>query len=277
MVMLETIFKAVFLGVLNGLTEFLPVSSTGHLIVVEHILGVSQERFGLSFDAALHLGTAAAVIWVFWKRWMEIIEGLMTTVKKGEIVEKGRLGFFLLLATVPAALIGLKFEKIIESAFRKPSLVAAALIAGAIPIYLAENKGREKIKELSMIGGFKALIIGLAQSLALIPGVSRSGITISMGMFLGFSRQNSAEFAFLLSGPIVLGAGGKKFLDVIGEFFSGSVSLDEINFFILGIVSSALAGWLAIKFLLNYLNRHSLNIFVIYRIILAIFIFILIK
>lgn len=271
------IFKAVFLGVLNGLAEFLPVSSTGHLIIAEHILGISQEKFGLTFDAALHLGTAVAVFWFFSGRWLRIMGGLWEMMKKGKKNKEGELGLYLLLATVPAAVIGLKLEKVIETAFRQPRLVAVALIVGSVLLWLAEKMGRQKIGKIGEIGVIKSFAIGLAQSLALVPGISRSGITIAGGMFLGFSRKTAAEFAFLLSGPIVLGAGGKKFLEVTVAFFHGSTNGSEISFFMLGIMSSALSGWLAIKFLLTYLNHHSLKVFIIYRIILAIVILIFLK
>lgn len=270
--MLETIFKAIFLGVLNGLTEFLPVSSTGHLIIAEHILGVSQDKFGLSFDAALHLGTAAAVFWFFWKKWMRIVEGLIERikrVKKGKREKEGKLGLYLLLATVPAAIIGLLLEETIETAFRQPKLIAVTLIVGGLIIFLADKLGK-KIKSLEAVQALPSFLIGCSQSLALIPGISRSGITISTGMFLGFSRQAAAEFAFLLSGPIVLGAGGKKLVAVLSDFMVGQMESGEMAFFGIGILASAVSGWLAIKFLLSYLNKHSLEIFVIYRIILAI-------
>ena len=249
---------AIILGLINGLTEFLPVSSTGHLIIAEKILGVSQEKFGLTFDAAVHLGTAVAVLGYFWQEWLQIIKG-----------NKGKLGRYLLIATVPAALIGLKFEKTIETAFRQPWVVAVTLIIGGLIIYLAERIGKKK-KKIGEIGGIGGFGIGLSQSLALIPGISRSGITIATGMFFGFTRKSAAEFCFLLSGPIVLGAGGKKFLDVIGSFVGGSLSNTDFEFFLVGILTAALAGWLAIRFLMKYVTGHSLNIFVVYRIILAI-------
>jgi undecaprenyl-diphosphatase len=191
--------------------------------------------------------------------------------------KEGKLGVYLVLATIPAALIGLKFEKVIETSFRQPLLVAISLIFGAMIIYLAEKIGRQKMGGIQEIGVVKSLTIGLAQSLALIPGISRSGITIASGMFLGLTRKDAAEFAFLLSGPIVLGAGGKKFLEFMSVFINGGINFNEASFFIIGIVASAISGWLAIKFLLRFLANHSLNIFVIYRIILAVLIIVLLR
>jgi len=251
--MIQTL-EAILLGAVQGISEFFPISSTGHLILLENLLGLSQEKFGLAFDAALHLGTAAAVIYYFRNRWPKII--------------KEKLGFYLLIATVPAAIIGVAFETKIETLFRSSLLVAYALIVGALILYLAEKIGK-KTKQIDAVNLQNSIIIGFSQAMALVPGISRSGITISMAMFLGLTRSAAAEFTFLLSAPIVLGAGGLKFLKVLKLFAAGNMNFSDFGFFIVGMVASAIFGFLAIKYLLIFLKKSSLNVFVIYRIILA--------
>jgi undecaprenyl-diphosphatase len=264
--------EALVLGIIQGLTEFLPVSSTGHLIIFEHIFGVSQEKFGLAFDAALHLGTAAAVFVYFWEKWKKLAIKFFQAKPSAE----KKIAWSLLIATVPAAIIGVLFEKTIETAFRNPHLVAWALIFGSLIIYLAEKLGK-KLKNLTNFDWLSSLIIGFSQSLALVPGISRSGITISTGMFLGMYRKSAAEFAFLLSGPIILGAGGKKLLEVMHVFTKGGLTLSDISFFAVGMAASTVAGFWTIKFLMNWLSKKSMNVFVVYRIILAMMVLLLLK
>ncbi len=276
--MFTQLLKAAFLGVLQGLTEFLPISSTGHLVLGEHLLGISQEKFGLSFDAAIHLGTALSVFWFFRKKWGEILSSFCKDIEKifdfsvipakAGIYKKEKLWFYLLAGTIPAAIIGLFLEQKIETVFRQPKIVAFALLFGSLIIFSAERLGKRK-KKLEKVNLLSAIFIGFSQSLALIPGISRSGVTISSGMFLSFKRKSAAEFAFLLSGPIVLGAGGKKLLDVLGSFASRGFLVNELLFFLIGIICAAISGFLTIKFLLKYLSCHSLDIFVAYRVLLA--------
>ena len=268
--MLINLLKALLLGILQGLTEFLPVSSTGHLILAENILGVSQNKFGLTFDAAIHLGTAIAVFSFFYPLWVKIIKALFKNIiSKEKLTSNGKLGFYIILATIPAAVIGLLLEEKIETVFRQPKVVAFGLLAGSLIIFLADQLGKQ-LNKLEKITPLKSLIIGFSQSIALIPGISRSGVTISAGMFTGLKRRSAAEFAFLLSGPIVLGAGGKKLLDAITDFASGKLTSADFLFFAVGIASAAVSGYFVIKFLLKYLQSHSMIIFIIYRIILAI-------
>jgi len=264
--MLPQIINSIILGIIQGISEFLPISSTGHLIIIEKILGVSQEKFGLSFDAALHLGTAFAVFWFFWPQWKKII-----SFKKNN-----KIGLYLLAATIPAALIGVVFESKIETVLRSSQIVAYGLLAGSIIIFLAEKLGK-KIENRKDITFWQSIIIGISQSIALIPGISRSGITISTGMFAKLKRKDSAEFAFLLSGPIILGAGGKKLLEVAITFLDGDLTGNDILFFLVGMISAAIAGYFSIKILLKFLEHKSLNIFIIYRILLAILILLFIS
>jgi len=273
--MFINLLKALFLGILQGLTEFLPVSSTAHLILAENVLGISQDKFGLTFDAAIHLGTAIAVFSFFYPLWIKIIKSLTSSIiSKEKLTLDGKLGLYIILATIPAAIIGLLLEEKIETVFRQPKIIAFALLAGSLIIFLADQLGKQ-LNKLEKITPLKSLLIGFSQSIALIPGISRSGITISTGMFTGLKRKSAAEFAFLLSGPIVLGAGGKKLFDAVTDFTSGKLTSVDLLFFVVGIASAAISGYFVIKFLLKYLQGHSMIVFVIYRIILAIGILVL--
>jgi len=246
-------FLALFAGAIQGLTEFLPVSSTGHLIIFEHIFNISQKEFGLAFDASLHLGTLFAVLLFFFKDYLSVFN-----FRNGLLIK-------LLIGTIPAAILGLLFENLIENQFRSIFLVGSSLIIFSIVMIVAEIMAAKKKlgKEISKKDSF---LVGLAQALALIPGISRSGATISAGLFLKQTRVSAARFAFLLSGPIIAGAGSKKFLDVI---LRENLTSDDFKFFIVGIISSAIFGYLTIKYFLKYLQTNTLYPFIIYRIILG--------
>lgn len=245
---------AVLAGLIQGLTEFLPISSTGHLIIFEKIFGISQENFGLSFDASLHLGTLLAVGVFFFKDYLH------------SLTLKDRLIIKLIVATLPAVVLGVLLEPFIETVFRQIWVVGAALILFSFVFILAEKIGK-KVKSKEQLSFFGALMIGLFQALALVPGISRSGSTISAGLFANLTREESAKFAFILSGPIVAGAGLKKFLESINAFGTNSA---EIGFFAIGMISSAIFGYLTIKYFLKYLTTQTLYPFVIYRIILGV-------
>ena len=245
-------FLALLAGAVQGLTEFLPISSTGHLIIFEKIFNISQTEFGLAFDASLHLGTLLAIAIFFFSDYLKVFS------------LKNQLFIKLIIGTIPAAIAGLFLETAIESQFRQLWVVGLGLILFSLVIILAEKFGPmvKKEKDVTLTN---SLIIGLFQSLALIPGVSRSGSTISGGLFLGLKRDEAARFAFLLSGPIIAGAGAKKFLDVA----TSSISLNDLSFFIIGIISSAIFGYLTIKYFLKYLSTSTLYPFVIYRVIVG--------
>ena len=245
-------FLAILAGAIQGLTEFLPVSSTGHLIIFENIFGISQQNFGLAFDASLHLGTLLAVAVFFYRDYLKVFQF------------KNRLLSLLFIGTLPAVLLGLIFENQISTTFRNTQVVATALIGFSFVIIAAEYFGK-KLKKRKDLTILSALIIGIFQSIALIPGVSRSGSTISGGLFLGLTREESARFAFLLSGPVIAGAGLKKFL----EASSSNISASDFNFFLVGIISSAIVGFLTIKYFLKYLQNNTLIPFVIYRLVLG--------
>ncbi|OGD90044.1 undecaprenyl-diphosphatase UppP [Candidatus Curtissbacteria bacterium RIFCSPHIGHO2_02_FULL_42_15] len=245
---------AILAGAVQGLTEFLPISSTGHLIIFEKIFGISQTEFGLAFDASLHLGTLLAIAVFFYKDYLKVFK-----VKNGLIAK-------LAVGTLPAVIFGLLLETQIETTFRQTWIVGLSLILFSFVFILAEKLGRQiKTKEKTTI--VDSLAVGLFQSLALIPGISRSGSTISAGLFLGLKREEAAKFAFMLAGPVIAGAGLKKFFEVITTQTLGS---SDLNFFLVGMISSAIFGYLTIKYFLKYLSTKTLYPFVIYRVVLGV-------
>lgn len=242
---------AILAGAVQGLTEFLPVSSTGHLIIFEHIFGISQEEFGLAFDASLHLGTLVAVVLFFYKDYVRAL--------------KSKLAISIVVGTVPAAVLGLVFETAIESSVRQLWVIGSALVIFSFVIVAAEKVGaKNQLKE--KVSPLAALVIGAFQALALVPGISRSGSTISGGLFLGLKREEAAKFAFMLSGPIIAAAGAKKFLETVT---SPQISSSDFNFFAVGVISSAVFGYLTIKYFLRYLAKNTMYPFVFYRIVLG--------
>lgn len=245
------VILAIVAGAVQGLTEFLPISSTAHLIIFQKIFNLPQDHFGLAFDASLHLGTLTAVFIFFAKDYLKIMH------------LKNKLYLKLLLGTIPAVLFGLVFENIIENKIRSFLVIGISLITFSFVILIAEKVGK-KNRDNSKISALDSLIIGLAQSVALIPGISRSGSTISAGLLLGQTRESAARFAFLLSGPIIAGAGLKKFLEVITN-----PNTFNIEIFLVGILSSFLFGFLTIKYFLKYLGTSNLYPFIFYRIILG--------
>lgn len=245
-------FLAVLAGAVQGLSEFLPISSTGHLIIFQKIFNLPQDSFGLSFDASLHLGTLFAILIFFWKDYLKAL-----TSK--------RLLLNLIAGTIPAAVFGLLFEGVIETSLRQLWIIGTALIVFSLVLVYAEKVGK-RLKNIDKFNAKDSAIVGLFQSIALIPGISRSGSTISAGLFLNYKRQDAARFAFMLSGPIIAAAGAKKFLDVLS---STNTTQSEITYFIIGIISSAFFGYITIKYFLKYLSTKTLTPFVIYRLILG--------
>ncbi|RDV84222.1 undecaprenyl-diphosphatase UppP [Ammonifex thiophilus] len=257
------IVEAIVLGVVQGLGEFLPISSSAHLVLVPWLF--SWPDPGLTFDVALHLGTLIAVVAYFWRDWLELIQKGFRQASSRE----GRLFWYLVLATIPGGLAGLALEHQAETVFRTPWLVGLMLILMGLLLYLADHKGRKQIN-LWGIRWQEALLIGLAQAFAIIPGVSRSGVTIAAARALGINREAATRFSFLLSTPIILGAGVLKLKDL---------SPGDLNlFFFSGVAAAAITGFAAIAFLLRFVTTHNFNIFVWYRFLLGagvIFIFLL--
>ena len=252
------VIYAIILGIVQGITEWLPISSTGHLILTERLFGLDEEVFNLTFDAAIQLGTTAAVI-IFFR------QDLWDLVTKWREPKERRLLVALVVATIPAAVLGLVLQPLIEGPFRSLEVIAAALVIGGI-VFLVVERYATVTKDADETTWKDALVVGFAQSIALIPGVSRSGSTIVAGMLLGLSRADAARFTFLLSIPIILLAGGSKFLDVAsGE--GGEVRIDLV---LIGMVTAGIVGYLTIKYLLKFLAHHSLSVFAYYRFGLAV-------
>lgn len=267
--MILDIIKAAILGTVQGLTEFLPVSSTGHLILAEDLLGVDQDRYGLAFDASLHMGTLLALLAYFGSRWLRLARaGIDALARRSSADPEGRLAWLLVLATVPAGVLGLALESRIEDAFRSPWLVATMLIAFSAVFFIAEALG-ERVRRIEGIALLDAVIIGLAQAVALVPGVSRSGATISAGLLRGFERRDAATFAFLLSAPIVAAASVRGGAGVVRDFADGTLGGNDAVFFATGLLFAAAVGYAAIAFLLRFLAAHSLRTFAYYRIALG--------
>ena len=259
------LFQSIFLGILQGLTEFLPISSSGHLLIVPALLG--WEDPGAAFTAVIQLGTEAAVLIYFRKDLWNIARTWLASLRRPELREdiNARMGWYLIVATIPISILGLAFQDQIETAARNLWIVGSMLIVFGLILGLADRIGtREReVKDLSFRDG---VLIGLAQSLALIPGVSRSGATISAGLFLGLDRRSAARFAFLLAIPAVVLSGFYQ----LYKLLSGKETFDEpmINIAIATIVAFVV-GYAVIAWLLRYLTTHSMAIFVWYRVIVG--------
>ncbi len=264
------IIKIIILGIVQGVAEFLPISSTGHLILLEKLFNISQETYGLAFDAALHIGTLLAILWFFRYEWVKLFYSFIRIIQKQKIqTDSEKLVILLILATIPGALFGILLEKKVETMFRSPILVGLTLIIFSLVLIYVEKFGK-KNKTIKQMNWKDGIITGLAQAIALIPGVSRSGITIAAGMWEGLTREEAAKFTFLLSAPIVFGAGGKKLFDVVKLAIDQQLPTTDMGLYIIGMLTAAVFGYLTIKYLLQYLSNHSLWLFIIYRIILGV-------
>lgn len=257
------LFEAIILGIVQGITEFLPISSSAHLILIPWIFGWQGTLIdSLNFDVALHAGTLLSIVAYFWRDWLDLLKKFFTGFRDGTWkTGEGRLVWFIVLATIPAGVLGMKFEHVVEESFRNPLLVAAALVVISLVMWGADRYS-EKTANLKQMSFGHSLFIGFAQALALVPGVSRSGITIIAGLLKGYTRECAARFSFLLSTPVIAGAAILKLRKL-------HLAEGEALPFALGAAFSAVVGYLCIKFLLQYLNRHSLNLFVWYRLGLA--------
>ena len=264
------LLHAIVLGIIQGITEFLPVSSTAHLIIIPWILG--WDDGGLTFDIALHVGTLASVLLYFVRDWIQILaQGFGLNLGYDPVLSKNRnLLWFLALASIPAGIIGYLFEKQAESSLRSPYVIGTTAIAIGILMWIADRSGRRH-KDLGHVTVADALTIGTAQALAVIPGVSRSGITISAGLFCNLDRQTAARFSFLLLTPVTAGAAAKKLWDLMRH--GGGIPADMHTAFLVGMAASAITGVLVIGFFMNYLRRRTLSFFVWYRIVFGIIVF----
>lgn len=271
--MSSEILQSMTLGIVQGLGEFLPISSTAHLILAPYFLGWPDP--GLGFDIALHVGTLIAVLAFFYSDWVTIFKLTFNNLKQKnqnndntQYSDRSRvynrnLLWFLVIATVPGILAGYFLEDKAETVFRHPLIIASTLFIVGLILYLADIKAK-KIKNLENITREDSIIIGVAQALAIIPGVSRSGATITAGLFAGLDRVSAARFSFLLSTPIIFGAAALKIPHLIQEGINVPI--------VIGILASAVSGYLAIKYLLKFVEKASYKIFFWYRLILAVII-----
>lgn len=256
-----TPLQAIALGIIQGLSEFLPISSSAHLTLAPWLFG--WEDPGLAFDVALHLGTLLAVLWYFRMEWLNLIKAAfgIATTGRAETPEKRKV-IYLIVATIPGAIGGYLLQSRAESAFRGPQIIAVALIVMGIILW-AVDKAVDQRRILGEMRWVDALLIGLSQVIALIPGVSRSGSTITTARGLRFDRESAAEFSFLMSMPIIAAA---VVLEGPKALHEGGLTNDLMS----GVVASAISGWLAISILMRYVSRHSYGVFAFYRIALGI-------
>jgi undecaprenyl-diphosphatase len=260
------LYQAIILAIVQGLTEFFPVSSSAHLIVIPEFF--RWDDGGLVFDVALHAGTLAAIVIYFFKDWIQVIaNGLGFSYAGSKPDENSRtLLWYIVLATIPGAFAGRKWDKYAEHAWRSPYIIGTAAILVAIYMAVADRTIAKK-SGLDQLTWFDAVVVGIAQAFAIVPGVSRSGSTIATARFLHLDREAAARFSFLLSAPLIAGAAAKKFFDVHKE---GGLPPDMRLPYAVGILVSAAVGIVVIAFFLKYLRRHSLAVFIWYRIVFGI-------
>lgn len=265
--------QAFILGAVQGLTAFIPVSSWSHLIVFPWLLKWNNAFLNsLTFQVALQLGSVLALLSFYWQEWLNLISEFFRGIREGKIYSnfQRRLGWYVIIATIPGSILGYLFEKQIKEVLRTPLNVGIAMIVFGIVLYFADLRARANTRNYSQLTLTDTIAIGLAQAIALIPGVSRSGITMTAGLFLGLDRETSAHFSFLLAMPILMGASVLKLHKLIYHF-----PANEINPFIWGVVGSAIVSYIVIDVLLKYLKRHSFIPFVWYRILFGAFLIVM--
>ena len=271
-----TIIQAIILGIVQGLTEFLPISSSGHLLLVPWLFNwhflLDNPDLNKTFDVALHLGTFVAVLVYFWREVGTLIAAWVRSIGRRSLADPmAKLAWLLIVSTIPAALVGVLLESFIEDRLGKPWIIAVAMILFAGVMYLIDHIAKLD-RGLDGLTWFDALLIGIAQALALLPGVSRSGITMMTGLLLRLDRESAARYSFLMSIPVIGGAAAYKALEVARNGLPAGTTTP----FLVGMLSAALSGLVAIWFVLAYLKRHNFNLFVLYRIVVGVAVLILI-
>ena len=265
---MDLVLQALIMGIVQGLTEFLPVSSSGHLIVVPFLAGWDDAFItSLAFSVMLHLGTLVALLAYFRADWIRVVPAGLAALRDRSLADDPdrRLAWLLVAATIPAALVGLVFNDLIEGSFRQVGLVAFTLVLGGVLLFAADRFGA-KSRGIDDVTLPIAIGIGVAQALALVPGISRSGISIAAGRLVGMDRESAARFAFLMATPITAGAG----LFEARKLFAGEGGIEvSIAPLVVGMIASLLSGLVAIHFMLGFLRRQSLDAFVWYRFVLA--------
>jgi len=254
------ILQAILLGLVQGFAEMLPISSSAHLVLLPWLFRFSDP--GLAFDVALHVGTLAALVGYFWREWLDIAVSLIKLARERVVTSRSqKLAGLLLIASIPGAIFGVLLGSYAESVFRNPLLVASALVVMGSLLWYADHhdKGAKNIDKLTTLDSAK---IGLAQAVAIIPGVSRSGATMTTGLFLGIDRSDAAKFSFMMSAPIIAGAALVKLKDLAPDM------LASLNFWV-AMAAALVSSLLAIHFLLQFVRKHHFDVFVYYRFILA--------
>ena len=274
--------QAIVLAIVQGLTEFLPISSTAHLWLFPWLLGWKDP--GLTFDVALHAGTLLAVLVYFWRYWVEMARlaaglgggaaepnaGATGHSASADLRENPRLLWYLVIATIPGALAGWRFEHAAEEQLRSPIIIGAALIVIGLFMWAGDWLGKRE-RDLGHVGLLDSFLVGVAQALAVIPGVSRSGVTMTAGLFRKMKRETAARFSFLLSTPLIAGAVLKKGLEIRHAGLPHDMRLP----FLCGALVSALVGYLVIAVLIRYLERRTFKVFVVYRVVLGVILLLL--
>ncbi|MEX0801694.1 MAG: undecaprenyl-diphosphate phosphatase [Dehalococcoidia bacterium] len=269
---MEDLLRAVALGIVQGLTEFLPISSSGHLILTREFFGWNFSD-DLTFDVALHLGTTIAVISFFGREWVLMLRGGLAWLSNGgrepdpDPVYNSRLLFLLALGSIPAAIVGLIFDLALEDEVRSPYVVGGMLIAFGLLLYVGDRYGSRR-RAIQDSTWRDAVWIGAAQALSLVPGVSRAGVTITAAMYGGYRRPDAARFSFLLSTPVIVGAGLLKITEAVVD----GIPRDDVVTILAGAVVAAVVGWLAIRYLLQLLRTGTFLPFVVYRLTLGAFV-----
>ena len=275
--------QALILGIVQGLTEFLPISSSAHLVIIPWLLGWNGQAVNsLSFDVALHMGTLIAVLAYFWQDWWNMIRGGLTwATSRRDPDGQARMLAYILVGTIPGVIAGLALESRIDDWFHSPDvnqratgivIISCMMIALALVLFAAERLARH-LRQMKDMDWRTALGVGFAQALAVIPGVSRSGSTITAGLFANLTRETAARFSFLLGTPIILGSGVKKAYDAVK---AGGIPSGEQVGFVLGFVAALVVGYLTIAVLLRYLQRNSTMPFVVYRLIVGVLLILLV-
>ena len=271
---MDPLVQALVMGITQGLTEFLPVSSSGHLIVVPFLLGFNDPFIdSLSFSVMLHLATLVALLVYFRWDWLRLVPAGLAAIRDrslhdpatGRAVPERRLAWLLVVATIPAVIVGVLLNDVIESNVRSPGIVAVMLVVGGAILWLGDRLGRQTqgVQDVTFPLAFG---IGVAQAFALIPGISRSGISIAAGLFAGLTREAAARFSFLMATPVIAGAGAWETIKLIrGEGGPGV----EVGPLVAGMLAALVAGLLAIEITLRYLRTHPVTIFALYRLALA--------
>jgi undecaprenyl-diphosphatase len=265
---MDQLIQAAVIGIVQGVTEFLPISSSAHLIVVPRILGWDDGFLNsATFDVMLHAGTLLALLAYFWRDVLGLIGAGWDALRERSLAgdPDRRLAAMLAVSVIPAALLGAAFEGFFDTWFRDNLLaVPVLLVSGATLLYLAE-RAATLVRGLDRVDLRDALVIGAAQALALFPGISRSGVTLAAGLFLGLTREAAARFAFLMGIPIIAGAGLWKARSIV----FGTAGQVDVPALLVGTIAATVSGWLAIDFLLRYLRRNSTMVFIVYRLVFA--------